>query len=72
MNTIVRKHYPVERLPADLREGLPAGADVTVMVELDEAPGGRLDISRLVGTGKNVHGNDEEVIAHLREGREGR
>ncbi|HVX82889.1 MAG TPA: hypothetical protein VHB23_16080 [Devosiaceae bacterium] len=37
MNTIVRKHYPVERLPADLREGLPAGADVTVMVAEESA-----------------------------------
>ncbi|MDI4656413.1 hypothetical protein [Xanthobacter autotrophicus] len=33
MNRIVREHYPVEKLPEDLREGLPEGATVTVTVE---------------------------------------
>jgi hypothetical protein len=33
MNRIVREHYPVERLPEDLREGIPAGEQVTVTVE---------------------------------------
>ena len=37
MNRIVREHYPVEKLPEDLRDGLPIGATVTVTVE-DEAP----------------------------------
>ncbi|MFG1398926.1 hypothetical protein [Roseixanthobacter pseudopolyaromaticivorans] len=40
MNRIVREHYPVEKLPEDLRDGLPAGVTVTVTVE-DE--GGRRD-----------------------------
>jgi hypothetical protein len=34
MNRIVREHYPVDRLPADLRAGLPAGEEVTVAIEL--------------------------------------
>ncbi|MBS9478350.1 hypothetical protein [Ancylobacter radicis] len=33
MNRIVREHYPVEKLPEDLREGLPAGRKVTVTLE---------------------------------------
>ena len=33
MNRIVREHYPVEKLPEDLREGLAAGQQVTVTVE---------------------------------------
>ena len=33
MNRIVREHYPVEKLPEDLREGIPAGEQVTVTVE---------------------------------------
>lgn len=33
MNRIVREHYPVEKLPEDLREGRPAGTTVTVTVE---------------------------------------
>jgi hypothetical protein len=36
MNKIVREHYPVERLPADLRAELPAGASVTVTITASE------------------------------------
>lgn len=35
MNRIVREHYPVERLPEDLRVGLPREAFVTVTVQAD-------------------------------------
>ncbi len=35
MNKIVREHYPVENLPADLREGLGDGATVRVVIEVD-------------------------------------
>jgi hypothetical protein len=35
MNRIVREHYPVEKLPEDLREGIPAGEQVTVTVEAE-------------------------------------
>lgn len=38
MNKIVREHYPVEKLPEDLRAGLPRDATVTVTVEADEKP----------------------------------
>jgi len=37
MNKIVREHYPVENLPADLREGLGDGATVRVVIEVDDA-----------------------------------
>ena len=33
MNRIVREHYPVEKLPENLWEGIPAGEQVTVTVE---------------------------------------
>lgn len=36
MNKIVREHYPVERLPEDLREGLQPGATVRVVLEVDD------------------------------------
>jgi hypothetical protein len=32
MNKIVREHYPVERLPEDLRAGIMPGGHVTVTV----------------------------------------
>jgi hypothetical protein len=37
MNKIVRTHYPVEKLPDDLRVGLPASGTVTVTVLGDDA-----------------------------------
>jgi hypothetical protein len=36
MNKIVREHYPVEKLPEDLREGLQAGATVRVVLEVED------------------------------------
>jgi len=33
MNKIVREHYPVSKLPEDLREGMDENAEVTVIVE---------------------------------------
>jgi len=38
MNKIVREHYPVEKLPDDLREGLAAGQTVTITVEEENGP----------------------------------
>jgi hypothetical protein len=37
MNRIVREHYPVERLPEDLREHFPDASVVTVSVAEEEA-----------------------------------
>jgi hypothetical protein len=71
MNAIVRKHYPASRLPEELREGIPEGSEVEVVISVEE-PERRLDISKLVGTGQNVHGNEEDVIAYLRALREDR
>lgn len=36
MNKIVREHYPASKLPEDLREGIPEGAEVVVTVEIRE------------------------------------
>jgi hypothetical protein len=71
MNEIVRKHYPASRLPADLREGIPEGAevDLTITVRL---PRSRTSIADLVGSGQNVHGDEQEVLDWIRAGREDR
>jgi hypothetical protein len=70
MNVIIRKHYPASRLPDDLREGLPA--DGTVDIRIVGEPQKRLKLSDLLGTGRNVHGNDADVLAYLAETREDR
>ena len=37
MNKIVREHYPVEKLPEDLRAELVGQSTVTVTIEADES-----------------------------------
>jgi hypothetical protein len=71
MNIIVKKHYPANRLPEDLREGIPEGSEVEVTVAV-QPPRRRIRLDQLVGTGQNVHGTEEEVLRHIAELREDR
>ncbi len=61
MNKIVVEHYPVSRLPADLREGLEASGTVRVTVEESELAG-----SPLRGPSR------EEFLAQLRDEKRGK
>lgn len=67
MNKLVRDHYPVSNLPADLREGFEADASVRVTIVADEADedaaghagdtlveGGAFDAAELMRRGKAV------------------
>jgi hypothetical protein len=38
MNKVVREHYPVEKLPEDLRGGFPPDARVRVTIVSESAP----------------------------------
>lgn len=38
MNRIVKEHYPVSKLPPELREGFDPDQVVTVTVSVEEAP----------------------------------
>lgn len=68
MNEIVRKHYPASRLPADLRQDIPEGAEVDLTITIHSAQP-RINIADLVGTGQNVHGNEQEVLDYIAAGR---
>ena len=35
MNRLVREHYPVSKLPEDLREGFEGRGEVTITIETD-------------------------------------
>jgi hypothetical protein len=54
MNKIIREHYPVSKLPAELRAGIAPGASVRVTIEEE--------------TLKPL--NRAELLASLREARE--
>lgn len=80
MNKIVRDHYPASKLPEDLREGIPEGAEVVVTVEIRERiPFGsnpqrqpmtadelRESIQRYKAQNKNPV-TAEEAVARIRE-----
>lgn len=71
MNKIVR-HYPIEKLPADLREGLPDAGHVRIELVPEKPAGERVLLAPLAGSGRNVHGSEDEVLRHIRELREDR
>ena len=74
MNKIVRKSYPIERLPADLQSGLPPHGHVDIEMELAVTGMAKEPrrIADLVASGRNVHGDLEAVLGHLRGLREDR
>jgi hypothetical protein len=72
MNKIVKKHYPIERLPADLRSGLQEHGWVHIEIEPEREVPLRKKLSLLVASGKNVHGNAEAVLSEIRALREDR
>ena len=71
MNKIV-KDYPVDRLPDDLREGLPLHGSVEIEFRLRSLREPRVALAPLAGSVPNIHGNNEEVVAYIRELREDR
>jgi len=68
---IVIEHYPVERLPEELRRGLEAGQSVRVTVEqpTEDAPTPRPSppLSSYFGKLERVHADPVEDIRKLRD-----
>ena len=71
MNKTVR-HYPVDKLPEDLQEGLPEHGYVKIELETEDGPRQRVLLAPLAGSVPNIHGTAEEVVAHIRQLREDR
>ena len=70
MNAIVKTHYPVSSLPDDLRADLPADGTVEIRITVEQPAKPRIKLVDLMGTGRNVHGSAEDVVRHIREGRD--
>jgi hypothetical protein len=75
MNRIVREHYPVSKLPEDLREAFAGQDEVTVTIE--EVVGRPLDsgkarpehiksLDELFAMAQPIFSSLEEVTAHVR------
>jgi adenine C2-methylase RlmN of 23S rRNA A2503 and tRNA A37 len=68
MNKIVRDHYPVENLPADLRQGLEDRATVRVVIEVENEP--TSDALALPGSARKKPLTIEETLEMIRRYRE--
>lgn len=80
MNKIIRDHYPVEKLPADLRQGFSARATVRVVIEEEPVPasaeplsgGGKMTIADTLEMIRAYHAlarpsvSSEEAVARIR------
>ncbi|MGD9914190.1 MAG: hypothetical protein AB7S80_08920 [Rhizobiaceae bacterium] len=68
MNKVVREHYPAEKLPQELREGIAAGASVRVTVEVERRPLSREQLLETIRKAQaNARGTTlEEAVARVR------
>ncbi len=62
MNRIVKEHYPVEKLPEDLRAGLGAATHVRITVVLEDEHG---DAALLNDLDMKLHKAKADVTAGL-------
>jgi hypothetical protein len=71
MNKIIREHYPVSKLPSDLREGLDPSSEVKVTVEKEETPPHTvMTLEDILAARKPPYRTAAEIDADLRRGRE--
>ena len=68
MNKIVRRHYPAEKLPQELREGIPDGALVEIIVTQEErqqkSKAELLEMARKIPKGLS---DPQEAVRRIRE-----
>jgi hypothetical protein len=70
MNRIVKEHYPVEKLPEDLREQLPEDVKVKITVEVEQASLKSSRLASLKGRRKPNFRTVADVNAYLSTMRE--
>jgi len=68
MNKIVREHYPVKSLPADLREGLDPKSNVRVVIEQSEPVAGQQKKLRdLMESARAAQPLDNDPVGRIRK-----
>jgi hypothetical protein len=72
MNRIVKEHYPVSKLPLELREGLDPKKLVTVIValEIDQPPRKVMTLEEIFAARRPPFRSGEEIDATLRRHRD--
>ncbi|HZB61602.1 MAG TPA: hypothetical protein VE423_02930 [Microvirga sp.] len=67
MNKIVREHYPVNKLPEDLRELLDPSKPVTLVIEQEESPRASKETFRdFFGAAKERNTSVAEAVGRIR------
>ena len=70
MNRIVRDHYPAEKLPEDLRAGLPIGAQVQVTILVEPSQKSTEDVLAMIdayrATRQETVRTVEDAVAEIR------
>ena len=66
MHRIIREHYPAEKLPRELREGLAPGARVTITIEAEAPPETVMTLEEMFALRRDVFASPEEAVAHIR------
>ncbi len=68
MNTLVRHHFPIERLPAELRDGLPDGAQATIVVTVEEqVPGRAMTLEEILALSPRYAMTAAEIDQHIED-----
>ena len=69
MNRIVREHYPVEKLPEDLRTELPMGVTVrlTVEAESESLPHGRVWLEDILRRKALIGESADDPVVRIRK-----
>jgi len=70
MNKIVREHYPVSKLPEDLREGVDPDATVTVTVEDLKRPERVMTLDEIFALRRPPYRSAEEIVSDVRRQRD--
>jgi len=72
MNRIFREHYPVARLPKDLREGLDPKGEVTVTLEKEGEPSRKvLSLEEILAARRPPYRSSAEIDDDIRRSRDG-
>ena len=66
MNKIVRHHYPVSKLPPELREGIPLDRSVTVTIVEDESYRGTMSLDEIFRARTAPYRSVEEIDFAIR------
>ena len=71
MNKIVKEHYPIAKLPEDLRAGLDPGAEVTVIIEQEApTPSEPMTLDEIFTARQPPYRTAEEIDRELRKSRD--